>query len=79
MEMITTEQLARHMAFVAQLTEQQAFSAIQAMSSTILVEISNGRAVELRGFGLFELGQRTDGSNGIRFRQHNLVREALNS
>lgn len=78
MDMTTTEQLAQKMAFTAQLTEQQSLSAIQAMSSSILVEVRRGRAVELQGFGLFDMAPRTDGSNGIRFRQHNNVREALN-
>lgn len=78
MKMTTTEQLVRQVSFLAQLTEQQANSAIQAMGSSILVEIRQGRAVELQGFGLFDMAPRKDGSNGIRFRQHNNVREALN-
>ncbi len=78
MRMTTTEQLAQKMVFDARLTEQQALAAINAMSSTILVEVQQGRAVELKGFGLFELGQRDDGSHAVRFRQHNAVKEVLN-
>lgn len=78
MRMITTDQLAQKMAFAAQLTEQQALSAMQAMSSTVLIEIEKGHAVELYGFGLFELGTRSDGVRAVRFRQHNTVKEALN-
>lgn len=78
MRMITTDQLAQKMAFAAQLTEQQAHAAMQAMGSTVLIEIEKGHAVELQGFGLFELGTRGDGIRAVRFRQHNNVKEALN-
>lgn len=78
MRMTTTEQLAQKMVFDARLTEQQALAAINALGSAILVELQQGKAVELRGFGLFEQGTRSDGTHAVRFRQHNAVKEVLN-
>ncbi len=70
-------QLVPHVAFMARLTQTQADQALKAISQAIVKEVIDGHAVEFENFGLFEKGERDDGTPALRFRQHSSVREAL--
>lgn len=46
----------------ADLTKKQAEAAVNAFTSTVIEEVSNGKNVQLVGFGTFEQGQRAERS-----------------
>ncbi len=73
----SAHQLVPHVAFMARLTPTQAEQAVKAIGQAIMKEVVAGHAVEFDNFGLFEKGERGDGTPALRFRQHSSVREAL--
>ncbi len=73
-------EITEAVAFNARLTRMQARDALLAIGTVITNEVAHGHAVELPGFGLFDLGTYPDEkrTRALRFRQHAKVREVLN-
>lgn len=79
MSVMSSNHLAARVAMNARLTQQQAEAAIKALGPAMTQMLSNGHAIEFRGFGLFRVERRQDGSNGVHFIQTKQVREVINS
>lgn len=79
MAILSSTYLASRLAMNAQLTQQQAEAAINALGPAMTQLLGNGHAIEFDGFGLFKIESRTDGSNGVKFVQTKKVREAVNA
>lgn len=79
MSAINQDNLAVDLAFHGRMTTAQAQAAIRLLGELVVKSVSEGKAVELIGFGKFDLGKRGNGEPALRFRQANSVREALKS
>ncbi|MGH1460973.1 MAG: HU family DNA-binding protein [Neptuniibacter sp.] len=78
MSIISSTYLASRVAMNARLTQSQAEAAIKALGPAIVQTLNSDHAIEFKGFGLFKVEKRQDGSNGVHFIQAKTVREAVN-
>ena len=78
MAVMDQKQFATRLALQARLTQGQAEDVVNALGVVIVRELQRGHAVALDGFGFFDKAEREDGSQALRFRQANKVKEALN-
>lgn len=53
-------ELIKHIAETAGLTQKQATSALQAVETAIIDSLANGNTVELKGFGTFSVKERAE-------------------
>lgn len=53
-------ELIKHIAETAGLSQKQATSALQAVETAIIDSLANGNTVELKGFGTFSVKERAE-------------------
>lgn len=53
-------ELIQHMAVTAGINKTQATAALQAFETAVIDELSNGRTLELKGFGTFKITERAE-------------------